>query len=205
MPVFAARRGVLAGAALVLLVVAAEPAPGTAAARADAGQAPEARVNRDAQLIADFTRRVQEYVEIHTKADSTLSEFPKSATKEQVDSHRRALGQLIGRARANAKQGDIFAREIRAYFRRQIGRALGGPDGAGVKAAMMEDNPGPIKLRINGTYPVTLPVTTMPPQVLAALPRLPTVIEYRFIGERLVLLDVHGQLVVDYMDDAIPN
>ena len=204
MPVFACR-GVLAGAALLLLIVAAEPAPGTAVARADAGQAPDARVNRDAQLIADFTRRVQEYVEIHTKADSTLSEFPKSATKEQMESHQRALGELIARARANAPQGAIFTRDIRAYFRRQIGRALSGSDGADIKAAIMEDNPGPIKLRVNGTYPDALPVTTMPPQVLSALPRLPKEIEYRFIGQRLVLLDLHGQLVVDYMDDAIPN
>lgn len=202
MPVFAACQGVLAGAALVLLI---QPAPGTAVPRANAGQAPEPRVNRDAQLIADFTRRVQEYVGIHTKADSTLSEFPKSATKEQIESHQRALGELIARARASATQGAIFTRDIRAHFRRQIGRALSGSDGADIRAAIMEDNPGPIKLRVNGTYPGTLPVTTMPPQVLSALPSLPKEIEYRFIGERLVLLDLHGQLVVDYMDDAIPN
>ena len=32
----------------------------------------------------------------------------------------------------------------------------------------------------------------MPPQVLAALPKLPEDIEYRFIGDRLILLDVHA-------------
>jgi hypothetical protein len=45
----------------------------------------------------------------------------------------------------------------------------------------------------------------MPPQVLAALPRLPEDLEYRFIGSRLILLDVHAQIVVDFIEDALPR
>jgi hypothetical protein len=191
-----------AGAILALMLGGA---PAWAQASAEPAQAGDTRVNRDAELSADFTRRLQQYVEIHTRADATLAEFPRSATKEQMESHQRELGERIGRARAKAAPGDIFTRDIRAYFRRQIHRALAGPDGPEIRAVIMEENPGVIKLAINGRYPDTMPISTMPPQVLAALPRLPKELEYRFIGRRLVLLDVHAQLVVDYIDDAIPK
>jgi hypothetical protein len=167
--------------------------------------AQETRVNRDAQLIADFNKRVEEYAEVHRKADAALPEVSNSATSEQVDAHQRALAQAIGRTRGSARAGDIFTRDIRAYFRRQISRPLSGPEGAQIRDAIMEENPGAIQLRINGRYPDTVPVTTMPPQILAALPKLPKELEYRFIGQRLVLLDVHGQLVVDFIEDSIPK
>ena len=106
---------------------------------------------------------------------------------------------------SNAEQGDIFTQPIRAYFRRQITRALAGTDAADLRASIMEENPGPIQLRINGAFPDSVPMTTMPPQILAAMPKLPRELEFRFIGNRLILLDAHAQLVVDFMDDAIPN
>ena len=95
--------------------------------------------------------------------------------------------------------------DTRAYIRRQIAAGLGGPDGAAVRQSIMEDNPGKVKLQVNGRYPDGLPFTTMPTPVLAELPRLPDDVEYRFIGDRLILLDVHAQLVVDFMDAAIPK
>ena len=35
------------------------------------------------------------------------------------------------------------------------------------------------------------------------LPKLPPELDYRFMGERLVLLDTHANIVVDFMEDAI--
>jgi hypothetical protein len=67
----------------------------------------------------------------------------------------------------------------------------------------MQENPGKVPLRVNGRYPDGVPLTTMPPPILGALPKLPEHIEYRFIGHRLLLLDVHAQLIVDYMDEAL--
>jgi len=57
----------------------------------------------------------------------------------------------------------------------------------------------------NGRYPDTVPLATMPPQVLAALPTLPDELEFRFIADRLILLDVPAHLVVDYIEDALPR
>jgi len=163
------------------------------------------RVNADAALAVEFTKRAQAYVAIHKKAAGQLPALPKEATPQQIDQHQRALGRLIEQARPKAPPGDIFTKEIRAYFRRQLEGAFSGPEGRQLKASIMDENPGPIKLRVNGRYPDTVPLTTMPPQVLAALPKLPEQLEYRFIGERLILLDVPAHLIVDYIEDALPK
>jgi hypothetical protein len=42
----------------------------------------------------------------------------------------------------------------------------------------------------------------MPPQVLAALPRLPADLEYRFIQNHLILFDSHAHMIADFMFSA---
>jgi hypothetical protein len=163
------------------------------------------RVNADALLSVQFLKRVEEYVALHNKLEATLPKRPEHPTPEQVDAHERALSKLIIEARPRARQGDILKQDTRAYLRRQIARALSGPDARAIRQDIREDNPGNVKLQVNGRYPDGIPVTTMPPGVLAELPRLPDDVEYRFIGERLILLDVHAQIVVDFMDGAIPK
>lgn len=165
----------------------------------------QTRVNPDAAIAADFTKRVQEYVALHKKIEDTLPKLSKEATAEEIDRFQRELGRLIQEARQKTKQGDIFTKATRAYFRRQLARVFSGPEGTLLKASIMDENPGQIKLRINGRYPDAIPVATTPPQVLAALPKLPEELEYRFIGDRLILLDAHGHIIVDYIEDALPR
>ena len=187
---------------LAAMALALTMSASAAASRRPQGQP---RVNPDAQLAAEFLKLVDAYAELHRKAEGTLPALPKEPTAAQLDTHERALARLIVQSRGGARQGDIFTREIRAYFRRQIGRVVAGADGQQIRDTIMEENPGAIRLRINGRYPDTLPMTTMPPQILASLPKLPKELEYRFIGSRLVLLDTHTQLIVDYIDDSIPR
>ena len=183
------------------------------AVSAQTGQAPAAppppgpsgRVNADALTSVQFIKRVEAYVALHKKLEETLPPRPEHATPQQVDAHARALSQLIAQARPRAKQGDILPDDTRAYLRRQLARGLSGPDRVAVRQSIMEDNPGRVRLQVNGRYPDGVPLTTMPAPVLAELPRLPEDVEYRFIGDRLILLDVHAQLVVDFMDAAIPK
>jgi hypothetical protein len=185
------------------------PAAGQPAAGGQQPPSGATRVNADAALAAEFTKRVQEYLEIHEKALEVVPKLPKETTPQQIDQHQRALGRAIEKLRPKAVAGEIFTKETRAYFRRQLARVFAGAEGRKLRAdileAIMEENPGPIRLRVNGRYPDTVPVSTMPPQVLAALPKLPEDLEYRFIGERMILLDVPAHLVVDYIDDALPK
>jgi hypothetical protein len=62
-----------------------------------------------------------------------------------------------------------------------------------------------VKLTINGRYPDSIPVSTVPPQVLAVLPQLPSELEYRFIGTTLILLDARAHIIVDYMTGVLPR
>ncbi len=194
-------RHVAAPAGVALLIAAMGVLPDLVSARQQAG----ARPDQDAQLVAEFSRRVQEYAVAHRKLEATLPDLPAKATPQQVDTHQRSLGRLISQARAKAQHGDLFTREGRAYFRRQIARSMGGPDAAQIRSSIMDENPGRIQLRINSRYPDDIPLSTMPPGMLAALPKLPEELEYRFLGERLILLDVHAHLLVDYIDDALPR
>jgi TonB family protein len=48
------------------------------------------------------------------------------------------------------------------------------------------------------------PLPTMPPDLLAALPRVPNRLEYRFMNDALVLRDIEANLIIDFVPQAIP-
>lgn len=211
-----ARTAILMSAALAAMACARSTAE-TSAPRAPEQQPParaaqpqgtangQTRVNPQAALAAEFTRRVEEYVALHRKIEDSLPRLSKDASPQEIDNYQRELGRLIAKARAAARPADVFAKEIRAYFRRQIAAAFAGPEGRKLKGSIMDENPGAIRLAVNARYPDAVPLATMPPQVLAELPRLPEELEYRFIGSRLILLDVHAHIIVDYIDGALPD
>jgi hypothetical protein len=70
---------------------------------------------------------------------------------------------------------------------------------------MKEDAPAPksVTLKVNARYPDSQPLPTMPPNILASLPRLPEQLEYRIIGRNLILRDVPANLIVDFIPNAI--
>jgi hypothetical protein len=85
---------------------------------------------------------------------------------------------------------------------------FGGPDGKQLKASIMDENPvtpAAIKLTVNSRYPDTVPLTTVPPQVLQTMPKLTEDLEYRFIGDALILLDVHAHVIADFIEDVLPK
>ncbi len=180
-------------------------APPGAAASAGASAPVTQPTREDAPVLADFDARVKEYTALHQKLEDTLPKLSKESTPEQIDSHQRALGKLIQQARADAKPGDIFTADIQSVVKRLMGSVFGGPDGASLKASIMDENPGPIKLTVNGRYPDAVPLSTVPPQVLQGLPTLPNELEFRFIGRHLILMDEHAHVIVDVIDNVLPR
>ena len=69
----------------------------------------------------------------------------------------------------------------------------------------MDDNPaGEFSHKINGIYPDGKPYSTvLPGTILAALPRLPDAVEYRFLGRHLILLDTRANVILDRIPCAI--
>ncbi len=159
----------------------------------------------EAQAVAAFEARMKEYMALHRKLESTLPRFPRRGTPEEVDKNQRALGDLIKSARRDAKPGEFFTPGMQALVKRVLGEVLAGPDGKTVKASIMDENPGVPKLVLNERYPSSVPLSTMPPQVLAPLPKLKGELEYRFIGRRLILLDTEADIILDFTDDVVPQ
>jgi hypothetical protein len=159
----------------------------------------------DAAALATMNDRLKEYMELHQKLERMLPAVPKEATPQQIDQNQRALEKLTRQNRSTAKPGDIFTPEARPVITRLLATVFGGPDGKQLKASIMDENPVGIKLAVNSRYPDSVPLSTIPPEVLQTLPKLPEELEYRFIGDRLVLFDTHSHVIADFIEDALPK
>jgi hypothetical protein len=189
---------ILAAASVAIVLVTSD---------ASAQKSPSARskahpnVNARAAVINDFKKRVDEYVAVHRKLENGLPKLPKQATPAEVDTHERALGKLMQQSRASAKPGDIFTPQMQQLVRTLLRPIFRGKDGEHIKNEINDkEYKGNVKLEVNGRYPDDVPLSTVPPQVLQALPKLPEEIEYRFIQNTLILLDPHAHTIADFME-----
>jgi hypothetical protein len=183
-----------------------QPAEQGRPAAAPSVQTPSDRpVNSDAKALEVFMQRVNAYVEVHRKLEDSLPKLSKNSTPEEIDKHQRSLAQMIQNARRDAKQGDIFTPESQAVITRLLGQVFGGPDGPALKASIMDENPGIPTLQVNDRYPDAVPLSTVPPQVLQGLPKLPEEMEFRFVGNSLILMDVHAHIIADFIPNAFPK
>ena len=164
---------------------------------------PQAPVNADAPAFDAFSKRVAGYTALQKKMSAGLPAVPDKATPKQLDDHQRALGQAIMQARKGARKGDVFGPEMPALIRRLLAPVFKGPEGAQVRAAIIEE-PHPVVPAVNIRYPDEVPLSTMPPDVLRLLPKLEEGLEFRFVDRHLILLDVKSRLIVDVIDNAMP-
>jgi hypothetical protein len=159
----------------------------------------------DAKALATMNDRLKEYVEFHRKIEKTLPKLPDQATPQQIDSNQRMFEKLIRKERMSAKRGDIFTPEAEVVIKRLLASVFGGPQGKQLKASIMDENPVGLKLAVNGRYPDAVPISSVPPQVLQTLPALGEDMEYRFIGDNLILLDSHAHVIADFIPDVFPQ
>jgi hypothetical protein len=176
---------------------------GAIATATPGAQAP--KVNADAQLLQDFTKRIEAYMDLHNRLEKKAPPLKTTEDPATIKASREGLSAAIRAERAHAKQGEIFTPQIAAIFRRLMYPEVKGPEGAETKKAMKEDAPkaGTVPIKVNATYPEGAPLPSVPPNVLANLPKLPEDLEYRVIGRNLLLRDVHANLIVDYLPNAI--
>ena len=184
------------------------PPPPTTASPANAP--PTERVvgplsEADAKALATMNDRLKGYVELHRKVEKKLPKLPDKATPQQIDDNQRMLEKLMRKERMSVKRGDIFTADAEPVIKRLLASVFGGPDGKQLKASIMDENPVGLKLAVNGRYPDTVPISSVPPQVLQTLPALSEDMEYRFIGDNLILLDSHAHIVADFIPNAFPR
>jgi hypothetical protein len=85
------------------------------------------------------------------------------------------------------------------------GKVFEGVEGRQLRESIMEENPVNVTIAVNGRYPDTVPLASMPPDILAALPKMPEELEYRFVGRSLAIMDVHAHMIVDFVPDVLPR
>ncbi len=159
----------------------------------------------DAAALASMNDRLKRYVDDHKKLEEGLPKMSKEATPEEIDKNQRAFEAKVREHRKDARQGDIFGPEAQPVIRRLLAAVFAGPEGKELIASILDENPAGMKLSVNMRYPDSVPISTVPPEVLQTLPRLSEDMEYRFIGRHLILLDSHAHVVADFIPDAIPN
>jgi len=184
-------------------------------------KAAEENANPDALVLVDFQKRVDAYMAIHKDAKKDAPAQKETKDPAKIKAAQDALGAKIRAARTTAKQGDILTPEIQNKFRRLMYPVVQGPAAQGtsgsakaVKADVKEtlkenteerkeEGGKPIVLKVNATYPPDTPLPTTPPQVLMNLPKLPPELEYRIVNKNLIIRDVDGNIIVDFVPNAI--
>lgn len=161
-------------------------------------------VNPDAAAIADFKQRVDAYVALHNKVESMLQEPSLDGRPEAVVEHQREFAKLMQKERPYAKPGDIVTKPMRNVIRRLLASVFRGPDGREVKRSILDTYTGNVILRVNWPYPDNAAYSSVPLSILQGLPPLPDALQYRFVGERLILLDPHARLVADIVEKVFP-
>jgi len=169
--------------------------------RPDAGgDTPVFRVQVWGYIAEDFTARIASYYELRRNLQKGLPPLRVTDDPAEIRSTQRALADRIRVARKGARPGEIFTPPIRVEFRNVLSQEVD----ANTLAAIMDDNPGKFSHHINSIYREGEPFSTMPPNVLAVLPRLPDDdIQYRFLGRDLILLDTAANVILDRIPCAI--
>ena len=159
--------------------------------------------NPDARTLQDFQSRIDQYVKVRNELKKQSAPLKETKEAAKIQAAQDELATKIRAARKDAKAGDIFTPEIKTVFRRLMYPETKGAEGAATKEAIKEDAPTGVPIKVNAKYPDSAPLPTVPPNLLAALPKLPEDLEYRFINRDLILLDVHANVIVDFMPNAI--
>ena len=187
-----ASHGQLICAAVIFLMVAPS---GIAQERA-------AGVNPKAAAIKGFAERVNDYAALQKKVDDGLPKLSGKDDASKIEAHQAAMAGRIKMARASAKRGDIFGSAepvLMAVIR----------DDANLRSlrearAAMEEVPKFDPPAVNTAYPEKAALATVPPLLLDALPKLPEGLEYRFMGNDLILRDTKANLIADFINNAAP-
>src|SRR2546430_521613 len=159
--------------------------------------------NPDALVLQDFQQRVGKYVELHKQAAKKSPPMKQTNDSAKIKAAQQVLADTIQSARQGAQPGDIFTPEVRKKFKQLLYPELKGPDGRETKSVIKEDAPTAVPLKVNTHYPEAQPLSTVPPNLLERLPRLPAQVEYRIAGKALLLRDVDANLIVDFIPNAI--
>ena len=158
------------------------------------------------RVLRDFDRQVTHYVRLHRRLERTLPPVPLFKNFEDVPMAVDELHAAIVDARPLAREGGLFTPAVADVLTRRLEHAITAtgltPDAAllAMKHGYQRAIPD---LRVNDRFTGVRHVHVWP-ALLAVLPTLPHELVYRFVGHDLVVVDLHADLIVDILRDALP-
>ena len=180
----------------LLLAVCLAVLTGAAAQAQSTGSSPHER----------FTTETREYAQLHRQIEQSLGPIQITTSPADLLANVNALAAAIRAERAGARRGDLFTTELSSDLRLRIADALA-RHGLSPADLVTDEVPEGVSrqalaLRVGGPFP-WIAGSTMLSCVLDVLPPLPRELQYRFLFRDLALVDVHANLVVDILPDAL--
>jgi hypothetical protein len=160
------------------------------------------------RALTEFDARVARYVELHRRLERSLPPEQMFDDWDEMSVARDELADAIRDARPNARPGDVFSPGFREVVTRLVDETLAGADydlATVLEGINDEVSPHARPLKVNGRYRWEEIGAAMWPALLRVLPALPRELEYRFVNRDLVLIDIHADLVVDILNEALPE
>jgi len=167
-------------------------------------QSEPAQTASQKQTVKRFQKRVKEYVRLRERLEGKLPHLSDAAKPEEIEAHKKAFEDIVRKARADAKAGDILSSDIATYIRNTIRTEFKGTDRKELRETILEADTKGVPLRVNYPYPDTKELSQVPPTLLLKLPQLPKQVKYRFVRRHLLLVDRENDLIIDHMMNALP-
>ena len=160
----------------------------------------------EAPILGNFNKRVFAYMTIHDEVERQVWPGGPFENADDMEQALLAMRSGIRAARPTARRGDIFTADVGSLIRRRIEERLVACDQTveDVLSFINEERlPHAGKPAIHKPFPWDLGCA-MPASLIPALPPIPDGLEYRFADRDLVLIDMHADLVVDILPNALP-
>lgn len=168
----------------------------------DCGVQPVAPTAVEAPILEAFNERIDAYMEVHNEVERQLPFDVGDNVFEVIE----AVQSGIRTARGGARRGAILTADVGALIRTRLESRLAGC-GKKVETVLAfineERAPAAPAPQINERFPWELGSAMWPP-FMGVLPPLPEALVYRFADRDLVLIDIHADLVVDILMNALP-
>jgi hypothetical protein len=153
------------------------------------------------RILSDFDAGIQTYAALTRRLFRAMG--PALSVNDESGFLDDELRAAILAARPLARQGDFFTPPVADVIRRRIDRALL-LGIARTSAPLYVPLPGEPVPEVNKPFPAILGAVHWP-ELMSELPPLPFEVSYALWGRALVLIDVQANLVLDVLQDALPE
>jgi hypothetical protein len=161
----------------------------------------------EAGAAEPFRIAVTKYVSMHRQFERYLPPPIDFTDRREAERSMREMAEALRRARRFVGEGNIFLGEIAISIRGALASAVRNADPECQRAlgdVLAVPQLSVWSETVNDAFPWAMS-RMLPPCIEDALPELPVELQYRVVGADLVLVDLHANLIVDILRDALPE